>query len=235
MRAFLALAATALSLALPGNAAHAVAGPGRVVPCGFSVFGNPFGDGGRQVAVLGPAAVVIADGTDPRSGRVVCSLQWGDRHGDPDLVSYTSVTTAGVVAMPATTAEYLHPEEQRYVPSVCTSVEIDGAGTFHLDAETRRWTTSPLGHCSYFHYREDPLTELPYEMLDDVDHVVEDEVDPVVSDLNAFVEDEVDPVVCPLLAAQAPGAGPVVVEPEGDVYAADTFVWDCPPYEEGTR
>ncbi|HWL37294.1 MAG TPA: hypothetical protein VNQ77_14015 [Frankiaceae bacterium] len=292
MRALVALVATALSLALPGNAAHAAAGPGRAVPCDYTSVTNQF-DTERQVGYLGGAAVVIADGADPRTGRLVCSVQWGLRHADPDLVSHTSATTAGVVTMPAMPFEYVHDDDFGYLPRVCTAVEIDGAGTFYLDAETRRWTTSPLASCRFLGYGDnwpfdviesygvyyvvedevDPvvcpllagqapgagpvavepdgdlsvstwdvwdcppyddayLTDLDLDRVtDDVNEFVDEEVDPVFSDLNAFIEEEVDPVVCPLLAGLAPGAGPVVVEPEGDVYAADTFVWDCPPYD----
>lgn len=46
---------------------------------------------------------------------------------------------------------------------------------------------------------------------------------------------ETDPVTCARLAPLAPGAGPVVVSPEGDVWVGGTApenkVWDCPPYD----
>jgi hypothetical protein len=40
-----------------------------------------------------------------------------------------------------------------------------------------------------------------------------------------------DPVVCPVLGGLAPGQpGIVDVTPEGDVYVAGEWFWDCPPY-----
>lgn len=49
-------------------------------------------------------------------------------------------------------------------------------------------------------------------------------------DTSAGVGQELDVVLCPVLAALRPGFGPVVITPNGDVYVAGTFVWDCPPY-----
>ena len=44
----------------------------------------------------------------------------------------------------------------------------------------------------------------------------------------------VDPVVCAALAGQAGTyAGLVTIQPGGDVYAGDAFLYDCPPYETG--
>ena len=48
--------------------------------------------------------------------------------------------------------------------------------------------------------------------------------------LNELFARYVDPELCPLLAAQSPGTYPVDITPEGDVYVAGVFLWDCPPY-----
>jgi hypothetical protein len=42
-----------------------------------------------------------------------------------------------------------------------------------------------------------------------------------------------DGVLCPILQSLAPGVGPVVITPEGDVILPDPIgkVWDCPPYD----
>ncbi|HVF05341.1 MAG TPA: hypothetical protein VNA20_10900 [Frankiaceae bacterium] len=40
-----------------------------------------------------------------------------------------------------------------------------------------------------------------------------------------------DPVVCPAFKARAPGAGPVFINEQGDVYVNGSPQWDCPPYD----
>jgi len=47
-------------------------------------------------------------------------------------------------------------------------------------------------------------------------------------------EDEVPVgyVECPLLMALSGSYGPVVIEPEGDVFVAGEIFWDCPPSED---
>jgi hypothetical protein len=49
--------------------------------------------------------------------------------------------------------------------------------------------------------------------------------------VNALTVAYVDPQVCPRLQALAPGAGPVEIRPDGDVYIGSDWYWDCPPYE----
>jgi hypothetical protein len=182
--------------------------------CGWSAMANPF-SAGRTIGYLSGGPYVIADGADLRTGRVTCSIQSGIRHADPDLASATSITAAGVVTLLPTQFEYIPANFGR--ESTCTSVEIDGAGTFYWDGEAEEWSASPLAYCDIPGYGEEDLLS---KLLDDA---------------NEFFVDEVDPVVCPLLADRAPGAGPVVVEPEGDVSLPEWDpVWDCPPYDGGT-
>jgi len=144
----------------------------------------------------------------PRTGRLTCSLQpWGP-HSDPDLASATSPTTAGAVALVATATVTDAPPDTDV--AVCTSVETDGEGTYYWRNEGGGWSLDPATYCG-------PWISDP-EVWDPVGDLFE-VVDP-------FVLEHVDPLACPLLAAVAP--------PQGDVYVADTFVWDCPPYKEGT-
>ena len=49
--------------------------------------------------------------------------------------------------------------------------------------------------------------------------------------LDAMFVELADPVVCPALKARAPGAGPVFINEQGDVYVLGTPQWDCPPYD----
>ncbi|HWL37296.1 MAG TPA: hypothetical protein VNQ77_14025 [Frankiaceae bacterium] len=202
-RALLATAMTALALLSPG-AAHAAAGPADPVNnCGFSTITHPFTDE-RQMGYLGDAVVAINDGADPRTGRVTCTLRQGFTHDGPVLASVTSLTTPGVVAVPATVVEFVLEPDEWF--TVCLSVEVDGAGTFYWDDIEEAWSASPLVTC--------------YDWTPD-----DDELD--------VIEEHVDPVVCAVLAG-TPSAGPVRIEEDGDLYVADTFVWDCPPYEWAT-
>lgn len=190
----------------PGTA-HAAAGPANEQTCGFSTVTNPFTEN-RQSGTVDSGPVLLADGTDPRAGRIRCTIQVnGYRHADPDAASVTSLTTAGVAWLPPTTVEYDVGDADSVI--LCTEVEIVGAGTFYWDAHYDVWSTDPYSSC--VGALADPPEPLLDRLLDDVWAVV-------------------DPVVCPPLAAAAPGAGPVTVRPDGDVAVADSTVWDCPPY-----
>lgn len=189
--------------AAPARAADP-AGPGEGLTCGFSAVADPTQAGGDRLGTVDAGPVVVADGSDPRSGRIRCSIQInGDRHSDPDAVSETSPTTPGVVALPPTPVRYYAGQEDYVV--LCTEVEIDGAGTFYYDEVEARWSTDPSVACAYASVPEpDPLDGLF------------DTIDPWILEL-------VEPTVCPPFSVIAP--------PQGDIYVADTFVWDCPPYE----
>ncbi len=58
-----------------------------------------------------------------------------------------------------------------------------------------------------------------------------DLIDWVIDVANYAIVSEVDPRVCAAFQAFAPGSDPVTITPEGDVYIAGEFFWDCPPYE----
>ena len=62
-----------------------------------------------------------------------------------------------------------------------------------------------------------------------------DAINAVIDLLNDNVFSQIDPTICPVLAALAPGAGPVIINSEGDIWIGssnpeDKF-WDCPPYD----
>ena len=212
VRALLPALAVVLAV-VPGSPA-AAAGPADGGGCaGAWRIDHPAE--GRELAVFAADPVVIADGTDLRTGRVTCSIQYGVRHSDPDAVAVTSLTTPGAVALPPVAADYVRGEWWQ-TPQMCTEVEIDGAGTFYWDTESSAWSPDPDAPC---YLRDGDPFDVVFDLVDGVDAFVQ-----------ALYVDDVDPVVCPLLADAAPGAGPVVVEPEGDVYVAESLLWDCPPY-----
>jgi hypothetical protein len=61
-----------------------------------------------------------------------------------------------------------------------------------------------------------------------------DAIDAVITLINDNVLSQIDPTICPVLASLAPGAGPVIINSEGDVYIGSTNQtdkwYDCPPY-----
>lgn len=206
MRLIPLLLAAALAGAGPVPAGATGVPPGPGVPC--TVRDNPFGvDGGSFYSMLmtgGP--VVVADGTDPRSGRVVCTLRdFALTHAD-GLVNteISSETSSGVVLLPPTEFAYWPSWEEPVV--LCTRVEIDGAGTFYRDADNDVWSASPDVACE----RGRTIQIPPDEVLD--------VVDPVLDAVNEAIIEHVDPVLCAELG--------------GDFYVIGFWVWDCPPYGE---
>lgn len=197
------LPALAVVLAVVPGPPAAAAGPANNGGC-TGAWGMTHPAEGRELVVFAADPVVIADGTELRTGRVTCSIQYGVRHSDPDVVAVTSLTTRGAVALPPTPADYVRGEWWQ-TPQMCTEVEIDGAGTFYWDTEVSAWSPDPDAPC--YIDRDRDLFDVVFDLVYGL-----------------------DPVVCPRFADAAPGAGPVVVEPDGDVYVADTFLWDCPPY-----
>jgi hypothetical protein len=53
----------------------------------------------------------------------------------------------------------------------------------------------------------------------------------VIDLLDMIVIDYVDPALCEVLKSLAPGVGPVVINAQGDVYVNGEPQWDCPPYD----
>jgi len=209
---FVLCAAVVATAALTATPATATAPPGEGQVCGFASLGNPFDPSGRrQAGEVDAGPIVIADGADPRAGRVTCTITSGWDHTAPALVSVGSVTTPGAVSLPPTLVEY--EVDWWAYPVVCTRVDILGGGTFYWDDVAGAWSTSPYVECMSWCCDPPPDDDL----LDKVDQV--------------FI-DHVDPVLCPVLAEHAGTVGPVAVEPDGDVSIAGSEVWLCPPYED---
>ncbi|HWL37291.1 MAG TPA: hypothetical protein VNQ77_14000 [Frankiaceae bacterium] len=180
MRALLVLALAGAGLAPTAHAAE----PVLASLCDHStLLAGPTFEGRVEGTLQG--AVVLAEATDARGGRVTCSVQGYGTHADPDLASVTSATTPGVAALPPSSV--IFDTSDPWV--VCTAVEVDGEGTYYYDTADKAWSTDPDATCGpYTMEYEEPFT---YEWI--------------------------DATVCPVLG--------------GDLYVADTFVWDCPPYE----
>lgn len=51
-----------------------------------------------------------------------------------------------------------------------------------------------------------------------------------ITDVQNLIWYTVDPYVCEALKLAAPGAGPVAIDGQGDVYLYGELVYDCPPY-----
>ena len=144
MRSLVVLAGLGL-LAATAPAATASPGPGR--ECEFAAVSTPLDPAGtRYVGEVEAGPIVIAEGGAPRTGRVTCTIRAnGDTHAAESRAAVTSLTTTGVVVLHPTAFEFVAADDEFVV--ICTSVEIDGAGTFYFDADTETWSTSPAVLC----------------------------------------------------------------------------------------
>jgi len=167
--------------------------------CGASWMPSPFGEPDRWVAHVDAGPVVLSETGEAVAGRVVCTFVEGYGHLSPPVAVARSVTTPGVAQLPPTLVE-LQQEPQAHV-SLCTSVEILGGGTYYWDAIGLAWSADPAVDCWNW------FPPGPEDKVFDV----------------------VDPVLCEVLAGLSPGAGPVTIEPDGDVPG----VWECPPFTDG--
>lgn len=207
-----ALALGAVVLPAPAQAAEP---PGAGAACRLTWVQHPLDPTGRRwVGYLAGGPYVVGD----RTGRVTCSIQAnGERHADPDAASATSLTTAGVVALPPTPTEFVAEWTDWVV--LCTHVEVDGEGTYYWDPGSGQWSTDATSPCLSSVPPPPPPPPPLIEVLIEV--------------ANAFFTQVVDPTACPAFAALAPGVPPVGITPEGDVSVAGSLVWDCPPYGGG--
>ncbi|HWL37069.1 MAG TPA: hypothetical protein VNQ77_12845 [Frankiaceae bacterium] len=69
----------------------------------------------------------------------------------------------------------------------------------------------------------DPWEDV-FALLDTVDGMVGE------CEKGGFCGAPVDETICAAFAAFAPGAGPVAITPQGDVFLTGELFWDCPPY-----
>jgi hypothetical protein len=187
------LAAAAVAAALIAPPAHAADSPGEGRRCGYVSSQDAtmeWQDGGMYG---GPFAI------GAHTGRMTCTLRYdGSQYDDPYGVfgSATSPDGTGVLVVPVTPIRY-----SAWDPvAICTTVEVDGVGTFYWDAAAVAWSADPATRCVTIPVLPTPPPELdPIGLLND-----------------AFFEPYVDPVVCPVFG--------------GDVSIGDDVWWDCPPY-----
>ena len=164
----------------------------------------------RDGATSGPATVTLT-----------CSVQtssYSPEAPDDFTASGTGVNAAVVAPAPFTVPA---PDEWHTV-YVCSRADVtDASGTtsYWSNSQNGMWSTTPGTcdgapqclstdeNCSYVH-------ALLVWLLGP---------GPLLA--------EADEEGCPLFASLAPGVpGVVDVTPEGDVYVAGEFFWDCPPY-----
>jgi hypothetical protein len=155
------------------------------------------------------------------TGSLRCTLQVNSSsHTAPDVASSTSPVTPAVAVVAPFPVSYTAPGAFDHA-DVCAQVDLVGGATFYWDDWARVWSTSPDVECTDHTFIGHPLP-LPWNRINQI-----------VGTVNGILPD-VDSTVCPVLAALAPGAGPVVVDPTGDTYVGgttpDDLFWDCPPY-----
>lgn len=77
----------------------------------------------------------------------------------------------------------------------------------------------------------DPYSTDPVESAFAVVETVSDVADPITDLVYDLEVQYIDPIACPPLTILAGDYTAARIDGEGDVYAADGKVWDCPPYE----
>jgi hypothetical protein len=128
-------------------------------------------------------------------------------NGVPAWSSYPA-SGAGAIVL-ADRADYTAADTD--VVRLCTTVDY-----------TSDWTPTAT-HCPGATNLQMP----PQPVIDLIDYVV---------GLGGWLPwQHVDQLACPAFGALAPGADPVQVTPEGDVYVYGERQWDCPPYAEPPR
>lgn len=138
-----------LAAAVAPVATAAAAEPGPGPGCGFYAFTSPLDPTRtRYVGEMDGGPVVIAEPGNPsRTGRLTCAIRaGGDTHLAEARETQTSLTTAVAVSLPPTVIEYTAGADELIV--LCTSVEIDGEGTYYQDGETSDWSTDPTVPCA---------------------------------------------------------------------------------------
>lgn len=201
------------------------AGPAAVHAEPMELTGHPcalwwsFGDDdGDWTGVLTPTPQKLSHvaASPVVSGSLRCTVQLdGNQHSDPDLVSTQGPVTPAVAVAPPLLMTY-HLADEFAEVAVCAQVDVPGGATYywHDYANVGHWSTDPESDCTstIAMYVEPPYYRRVYNIVETVGRAG-------------------DATACPRLAALAPGAGPVTVDAEGDVYAGGGLVFDCPPYE----
>jgi hypothetical protein len=213
-RATLAACALLLGLAHPASADP----PNDAKHAGSCSF-----DSVSQVSVTGPdqhAGVVygfaVAYSPTPAHNPVTMVRMQCELFVDGVLATSVDARTAGPVGV-------LEPTPIRYTARVDQILELC-TETETVDAHGQTASYLDCPHATH------PIIP-PDGFVEFVDSVFE-AVNPVSDALIAAEVAYVDPVVCPVLVSLAPRDVPGLlrIEPDGDLYVADTLIWDCPPY-----
>ena len=259
--ALVAIAAGSLNLTF---VAPAGATPSDQRLCSFASVTDPTVENGQtQTGQINGGPV-----TDERLGATItltCTIQVGganSTHAGTDAVSLSNTGTnlaaacvssdhspywntgficPGVGVTVAGQASYVSPEGQPVY--MCTQVTVNGE-VYYRDSVNATWSASASVTCSEAISQEilpgplGPVFDILFPIIDGVLVTLFDA-------LTQFEKDVVDPQLCPQLAARSPGAGGVIITPEGDVYIdavpygdgdgiadPEEFFWDCPPYVE---
>jgi hypothetical protein len=236
-RALVALAVTALALVAP--AAHAT----DPAPTGTGCRLTSINDGAGHMTGELNGGPVVAPGF---TVTLRCSVHVGNfDHSGSAVVSESSAPGPGVAVLEPRAVSFPYGPDDFFV-EVCTEATV-GATTWYRDDSG--WTTDPGASCggNDIHWlAHAPGSLLPPGLRALYETAVDGALCLVFGDLCDFIGpflDEVagasatyvDPILCPLFVAAAPGVpGVVDIHPDGDLYVAGTFVWDCPPYEPST-
>jgi hypothetical protein len=187
--------------------------------------------------LLGAAAAAPATAADAARHQGECGYETVSQEVVTGPDRYVGAVWAAVVLYPATPGEVVSATvtcEVRVngVPR-WTSRPASGTGVVALvePVELTLTDTDVVQLCTTVDYTSDATPtettcpgagwgDLPPEGHPDF-------VDALVETVNG-VWPHVDPVACAAFGALAPGAGPVQVTPEGDVYLTGDLLWDCP-------
>ena len=188
---------------------------------------------------------------NPVSVTLTCTVRtdWYFTHNDPSVASASATGTAVAVLAP-TVVSYPRPFS---VPPgfACTDVLVRDAygDSKHLywDEYNKTFSTDPGVQCSPVQCPLSAGTPArstdsydPCKPLVDISGAIRDLLElllPYVEDgvgvLNAVLAQS-DAITCPVLGSLAPGVGPLVIDPTGDVWLGsatpENLLWDCPPY-----
>lgn len=208
-------AALLLSPAAPSYAA------GEPVPAGggCGIISGPAPDDPKnRIAGFVHGRVVVGDfaGTAgyPASVTLTCSVQVGRYHpDDPDDATTTGSGVNAAVALPEP-FDVAKPGEWEWI-GLCSRVDVtdaEGTRTFWKDYDNGMWVSWPTCDDGVQCLAIGPGCMWELAMLE-------------------WLLERSEPKVCAAFVALAPGIpGTVDIEPDGDLYVAGEWIWDCPPY-----
>jgi hypothetical protein len=218
VRAPLLGVAAATLLALPVPPASAVDHYDYAGGCTFDAVSQPgLAGSDGYTGVLGNRSITYRDASLPTlvDATVTCELWVNGIVQNPSNV----VTTSGYGVQAGAQPTTFHAAPFDTV-QLCLTIAFEPA------------LPGPVWRCAYKYGEQFPPKEVTdiIDVINDVD-IMGGTVALVEGELTSAEVDIVDPVLCPRLAALAPGAGGVGIDPTGDVTVPGLgLVWDCPPY-----